>query len=396
MRVGIDARIIKDSYYGGVQQAIMGLASALSNYTTDDEFIFLIYENNTAWLEPYMKGSCRLHIVPTPKLLNRIINRFRLSYFQLEFALNPQSTLESYPIGHSDGTIENLSIDVMHFILQAHAFISDVPSIFHPWDLQHLHLPNFFTPFNIALRERNYRAHCESADYISVASSWIKDDIITQYGIDPGKIEVVPMGSIIETYSTPPLNNLHQKYALPSAFVLYPAKTWEHKNHLRLLDALAQLRDEHNIIVPLVCTGRRNAFYTQIEQHINTLNLSEQVQFLDFVSESDLRGLYELASALVFPSLFEGWGLPITEALSIGLPIVASNVTSLPEQIGPAGLLFDPYSVDSIADALKRLWLDTEFQEKLSRESHQQAKKFTWENTADRFYMLYNKCLIRA
>lgn len=392
MRIGIDARIIKDGYSGGVQQVIMGLASGLSQYTTDDDFIFIVYEG-AAWLEPYMQGNCHLHTVAKPSIKDRVINRLRMMRFQLEIALNPHSSLSNYPISKSDGTIENLGIDVMHFLLQGRAFLTDVPSIYHPWDLQHLHLPHLFTPYTIALRERIYRAHCEASDIISVGSQWIKDDIIEKYKLAPEKVKVVYMASLIETYTSSPLDDIREKYALPEAFLLYPAQTWEHKNHLRLLDALAKLRDEHDLVIPLVCTGRRNAFYSKIDAKIIELNLNEQVHFLDFIPESDLRGLYELAIALVFPSLFEGWGLPVTEALSIGLPIVASNVTCLPEQIGTAGIFFDPYSLESITDSLKQVWSDEALKEKLSQAGIEQAKKFTWKNTADKFYVLYQQCL---
>src|SRR3989304_531767 len=112
----------------------------------------------------------------------------------------------------------------MHFVIQLPAFLTDVPTIHHPWDLQHRHLPELFTPFQVALRDRGYQGFCKACTRVSVASQWIKGDIVTQYAISADKIDVVPMGSIIDSYEVTDAIALRKKYGLPDAFLFYPGQ----------------------------------------------------------------------------------------------------------------------------------------------------------------------------
>ena len=122
------------------------------------------------------------------------------------------------------------------------------------------------------------------------------------------------------------IEEARQRLALPATYALYPAVTWPHKNHLRLLDALAELRDQRGLVVNLVCTGAKyESHWPKIEQRIKDLNLASQVRFLGFLSEADLRAVYRLAQFLVLPSLFEADSCPIHEAWSEGLPVASSN-----------------------------------------------------------------------
>jgi glycosyltransferase involved in cell wall biosynthesis len=173
---------------------------------------------------------------------------------------------------------------------------------------------------------------------------------------------------------------------------LYPAQTWPHKNHVRLIQALVQLR-ERGVIVPLVCTGRQNEHFPNIRAAVEAAGLGDSVRFLGFVRPEQLRGLYARARILVMPTLFEaagGFG-PVAEAFLSGLPVACSNVTSLPEQVGDAALLFDPCIVESIADAVGRLWTDASLRERMARQGRVRVSAFSWDRTAAVFRAHYRR-----
>jgi glycosyltransferase involved in cell wall biosynthesis len=177
---------------------------------------------------------------------------------------------------------------------------------------------------------------------------------------------------------------------LPQRFLLYPAQTWPHKNHLRLVEALAEVV-ERGVDVHLVCSGHQTAHFDAIQRRAEELNLSHRVTFLGYVSAAELGLLYRRATALIFPSRLEGWGLPIVEALSVGLPVAASNSSAIPEVSGGAALLFDPDQTPEIAGAIERIWTDGDLRTSLSERGRERADSLSWERTARTFRALYRK-----
>ncbi|MHB1416190.1 MAG: glycosyltransferase family 4 protein [Chloroflexota bacterium] len=298
----------------------------------------------------------------------------------------------------SDGTVERCDIDIMHFTTQS-GFLTDIPTIYQPWDLQHLHYPQFFSARERETRESRYRALCNQAALIVVPSEWGKRDLMSHYRLPPEKVEVVPIAPAVEAYPLPTQSDLAAtkvRHHLPGDFIFYPAQTWVHKNHLALLEALAIVRERYHMIVPLVCSGRKNGFYPQIQQRVRELNLKSLVSFVGFVSPLEMQCLYRLARAMVFPSKFEGWGMPLSEAFLAGVPAACSNVTSLPEQAGDAALLFDPDRPDEIADAIHRLWTDQPLRQSLVERGKRNVSRFSWERTARIFRAHYRRIAGRS
>jgi len=412
MRVVIDARI-PDGAYGGVQQWVIGLAHGLSQLTDEpDEYLFLVRPEGADWLLPYLGANCRL-LFPVARPasqpgrparrgpLKRTRRAMRAGWSRVR-SLVPLRHREQGPLAPiatprvsipgSDGTVEGCNADVVHFPFQA-AFLTSVPSIYQPWDLQHLHLPEFFTPEQRERRELTYRAFCAQARIVVVASEWIKQDVVLQYGVDAARIEIVGVPPPTRAYRTPGAAERLETRArlqLPERFIYYPAQTWPHKNHARLFEALRILRDS-GLVVPLVSTGQLNSSFPQLQALAGQLGIDADVAFLGFVGPLDVAVLYEEATMLIFPSLYEGWGLPVVEAFAAGLPVACSNVTSLPELVGDAALVFDPYDPAEIAAAIRRIWMDPGLATELARRGQEVAGHFDWRATAARLRSLYHQ-----
>jgi glycosyltransferase involved in cell wall biosynthesis len=400
LRICLDARLIGGES-GGVEQALIGLAYGLSRLRDgEEEYHFLTYADADQWIRPYLGGNCRLLTgPPVPRRVKEGQHGPIWSFLRFAFHhLSPLLGRRTIRVERSGGHPEGLGARVMHFTTQ-NGFLTDVPSIYQPWDLQHLHLPQFFTPRERLAREVWYRMFCDQAEVVVAPSRWGKRDIVQRYGVPESKVAVVPGAPATASYPEPSEADLaatRRRHLLPERFILYPAQTWPHKNHLGLLDALAHLRDCRGLRVPLVCTGRRNAFFRRIQRRVRALNLADQVQFLGFVGPLELRCLYRLCRAVVFPTLFEGLGMPVLEAFLAGVPVACSQVTCLPELVGDAALLFNPDRREEMAWAVERLWTEGSLCQELMERGYLRVGSFSWDRTALVFRALYRKVAGRA
>jgi glycosyltransferase involved in cell wall biosynthesis len=227
-----------------------------------------------------------------------------------------------------------------------------------------------------------------------VASSWIKEDILKHYHVPSEKIQVIPYGAPTLAYapvSNENLERVRSKFDLKTPFFFYPAFTHRHKNHIRLLEALNLVREHHQLKTNLVCCGSQTDFWPEIEKTILSLNLKEHVKFLGFLSEADVKALYSLAEFVIIPTLFEASSLPVCEAWLEGNAVACSAVTSLPDQVGKAALLFNPLSVESIADAINTLTTDKNRRELLKQLGANRLSDFNWDRTARAYRALYRR-----
>ena len=396
LRICIDARAVSPEMPGGTVQFAIGLASGLSQLKDGpEEYFFLTYEERTAWLEPYISPPCRIETTPLPGRIKLAQSLGPAEALARRVYKSLRATIQSNgeEIPSSGGSIERLKANLVHFTNQS-AFSCSIPNIYHPHDLQHLHLPECFTPNQRLLREQRYREFCKRASIVAVASSWTKSDVIQHYGLPDEKVVVVPLAPPTDCYPMPSDNDLEEvraQFRLPPKFIFYPAQTWPHKNHIALLEALAELRDQQGIVVPFVSVGKRNEYFNKIKAHIDRMNLESQVQFLGFVNPLQLQCLYRLCRATIIPTKFEAASFPCFEAAMAGSPVACSNVTSLPEQVGDSAIIFDPYDVNAIAEAVSQLWQDDALCTLLINRARQRVASFSWARTAQHFRALYRR-----
>jgi len=391
VRVCLDARMA-DGSAGGVQQTVIGLAHGLARLGGEDQYLFLVRPGSHAWLDPYMVEPCRLLPLAGAEARDwRQWLRLRVPAQGLDrLARSSARALFPVRVPRSDGTAEAADVDVVHFTRQG-GFLTDLPSIYCPQDLQHVHLPGFFGAYERKWRNAVYPALAGRARATIALTRAGRRDLVEHLRVPPERVFVVGYAPVLDAYPVPDeaaLRRLRSDHGLPEAFAFFPAQSYPHKNHVRLLEALAILRGE-GLVVPLVCVGGRDSHHSAIVRRARALRLGDQVRNLGFLPPSELRGLYDLARILVFPSLFEGFGMPVLEAFRAGLPVACSDIPPLAEVAGDAAVRFDPASSRGMADAIRRLWSDAALREDLSALGRSRAAGATWEGVARRFRALY-------
>ncbi len=232
-----------------------------------------------------------------------------------------------------------------------------------------------------------------SSRRILVDAAATRDDLVRHLRTPVGKIDVVPLGVTPRPPVTPtPGPQLRERLGLGERPVLLSVSAKRpHKNLLRLLDAVAAIPDGRRPM--LVLPGYPTPHEAELRERAQALGIAETVAFPAWVSAEDLEGLYALAAGFVFPSLHEGFGLPVLEAMARGVPVATSGRASLAEVAGDAALLFDPESVDSIRAALERLLGDPAEAARLRAAGAEQASAFTWERTAELTAAAYERTL---
>jgi glycosyltransferase involved in cell wall biosynthesis len=231
---------------------------------------------------------------------------------------------------------------------------------------------------------------------IMTVSEASKRDILEYYRVPSNKIDVIYNG-IDERFSQTPAEEdvvrVRERYQLDDPFVLYAGNVKPHKNIERLIEAFYMLRRGEFENVKLVIIGDEVSKYAALRHAVHRHKLHKHVRFLGFVPHRTLAVLYRLAAVFVFPSLYEGFGLPPLEAMASGTPVITSNVSSLPEVCGDAAFLIDPLETEAIADAMRRVLTDEKLRTELRQRGLERAKHFSWEQSIARVRQIYTEVL---
>jgi len=216
---------------------------------------------------------------------------------------------------------------------------------------------------------------------VVTVSQHTKEDILTFYGIDAGQIHVVPNGYDVDSFSVGhESQEIRAKYGL-GAYLLYVGNLLPHKNLQALMSAFALISMRYS--QTLVIAGRRDPrYYPSLEAQTRTLGIQARVRFLDYVPAKDLPALYAGAEVFVLPSLYEGFGLPVLEAMACGTPVIASRTSSIPEVAGDAAILIDPRNVHELSTAMEAVLGDAEMREAMRRKGLARAAQFSWSRMA--------------
>ncbi len=380
MRIGIDIRSLAAGRRTGVEEYTIGLLQEL--FRIGSEHTYVLFFNAWGRGEPDLSWAQRFPHVT--------IKRFRIPNKLLNLCL---WYLKRPRLDRLIGGVDVFFMPNLNFA----ALSREVKLIVTAHDLSFEFFPEMF-----AWRQRlwhfavNFRSLLRRADAVIAVSASTKDDLVTRYGIAASKIHVILSG--IDARFAPADRNdvsllaVQEKYQLPYKFILYLGTIEPRKNLGALLSAFEAFQreavGEEMSRYELVLAGRPGWKYEELFQAIDQSPVRDKIRLIGFVEDRDKPALYNLASVFVYPSFYEGFGFPPLEALACGVPVIASDSASLPEVVGEAGVLIDPYRPDEILQAFRGILGDKSYQMKLRERALARRSDFTWGRVGRSFLEL--------
>jgi len=371
MRIGFDA---KRAFFNksGLGSYSRNLIQGLAKKYPENEYVLYTPERNPDLFEPTQECF-------SVKVPQRLYHRIFRSYWK-SFYVSKQLPRDRIEIFHG------LSHELPYNFPE-----KQVKSVVTIHDLIFLRLPHLYRTVDRTIYERKFRYSCNVSNRIIAVSQQTANDIVEFFKIEPGKIDVVYQGcnpmfnsevSLIEK------EILRMKYLLPKSFILYVGTIEERKNLLTLIKALHYGK----IDMPLVVIGKNTPYLNKVIEFIERHSLINII-FCDVVQNQDLPGIYQLADLFVYPSIFEGFGIPILEALYSKVPVITSKGSSLAEAGGKYTLYVDPNNVEEMAAAIKKVLFDRELQESMKMEGYKHARKFDEDKVVANIMDVYLKVM---
>lgn len=286
-----------------------------------------------------------------------------------------------------------------HFDLPLMQMFSSIVTIH---DLKYIIFPSFFPEFGKL--KKNYMnffyrmAGMKSKKLIAVSES-TKNDLIRLFNISTEKIVVVPLAADSIFKADPHKENVQSKLyklGLIDPYFVVVGERRPHKNLKRIIKAFYIFKQRHSGNYKLIIVGKRYANYSQPEKMIEHLNLEDEVIFTGYVADELLPLYYQGATALIFASLYEGFGIPILEAMGCGTPVITSNVSSMPEVAGDAALYVNPQDPKAIAERMEQIIVQKEIRSDLIMKGLNRSKKFSWKKTAEQTLSIYEEVCLNA
>ncbi len=257
-------------------------------------------------------------------------------------------------------------------------------SVVTVYDLSFLHFPDAFKPWKQFYLSLFVRMSARKADRVIAISEHTRRDVIRLWKVPGDRVSVAYGGVSPDFRPLPPedVSRFKEKHGIPEKFFLYLGTLEPRKNLPRLVEAYARAYGQDRSLPPLVIAGARGWYYDEIFARVQALALEDRVFFPGFIPEEDLVLWYNAAEVFVYPSLYEGFGLPVLEAMACGKPVISSNAASLPEVVGEAGVMVPPEDVHALGQAMLSLWRDLDWRRSLASKAAKRARCFSWEETA--------------
>jgi len=281
---------------------------------------------------------------------------------------------------------DHLLPDVELFHAMEHLLLPlrSAPTVLTVHDLIFRHLPAHHKPLNRWYLNLTMPLYCRRAKHIIAISEFTRRDLISAYGPSLDKVTVVYEAAAPRFRPQPPeiVDTIRVRYGLPARYLIFVGTIEPRKNLTCLLKAFEVVHAE-GLIDGLIIVGRRGWLYGDFFAALERSPARNAVMFPGYVADQDLPAMYTGAQALVFPSLYEGFGLPVLEAMACGIPALASSTSSIPEVGGEAALYFDPTDTDEVIEAVRRVLRDAALQEEMRIRGLAQAARFSWERAAE-------------
>lgn len=335
------------------------------------------------------------HLKPTEEIII-LTKAERLEYFGIvapSFVVL-ETPFKEYTFSEQIGLLRhlnNIEADLVHFAMVQQPIIYQGKTVTTMHDLTTTRFRNpVKNPIVYTIKQQVYKLVNwlvpHTSKKIFVPSNYVKEDVAKFARVNPDKIVVTHESADAIKDPAEPVKGLENE-----EFIMYIGRPMPHKNLWRLIEAFQDLKATHPKL-KLVLAGKKDVLYRQIEARVQQEGV-KGIVFTDFVSEGELRWLYEHCAAYVFPSLSEGFGLPGLEAMQHGAPVVSSNATCLPEIYGDAAHYFDPLDVQSMADAINEVLTDKDLRKSLVEKGKHQAAKYSWQRMAEQTLEVYREVL---
>jgi glycosyltransferase involved in cell wall biosynthesis len=376
MKIGILA--LSSMMSGGTYQYTESLLESLLKYTSHDYFII----NHNGSITPEISRLNKGHFVEIKKSPSNIFLKIkRAIYVSLPVSRGFLDVSKDYK------TIRECNLNlIINPITSFIPIYVGSPYIVTIHDLQHKYYPEFFTLKERVSRNYVYKNAAKNALLVTCESNFVMHDIVNFLGVPKERIRVVPspppLDLTVNKISCEELERTKVRYNLTRKYLFYPAHLWYHKNHVKLIESLNLIRKRYKEEIPLILVGSQKGNFKNTMRRITDLNLDNQISWLGYVPKKDMLYLYKLATALVMPTLFESVSMPIWEAFFLGVPVVSSNVCALPEQVGEAGVLFDPNNINDMAEKIYTIWTDESLRKELVKKGYERVKDMTLEDYA--------------
>ena len=366
MRIAIDVRKLHDY---GIGTYVRNLLTQLGRLDHETEYLLLC--------RPYDRG-----------LLDKLGENFRA----VPQTAEPYSLSEQLRIPLQLQREQVSLFHAPHYTLPA---LTPCRSIVTIHDCIHLRFPQYL-PSRLAYGYARAALWCAThrSDCVLTVSEASKRDILSFFDVPASKVVVIPNAIDDRFWKLPPEDNtvkIRERYQLQAPFLLYAGNIKPHKNLERLLDAFYRVRQRGHNDLTLLIIGDEITRYAKLRRAVHRYQLHRYVRFLGFVPDDTLQILYRLARAFVFPSLYEGFGLPPLEAMASGTPVITSNVSALPEVTGTAAVLVDPRDRDGIADGICRVLEDDVLRAELVKKGLARAREFSWDRSIRQIWKIYRE-----
>jgi glycosyltransferase involved in cell wall biosynthesis len=372
---------------GGAKIFVLELLRRLAELHPDTQFVLLTQRASHQELAVLDRKNVRRLVVTEPAAQNPLWWHLQRASRLIPSATRVVGKLRRVLERRRPRTLlRNLNANLLFCPFTAPIYFEPgIPTVCTIYDLQYKAYPQFFTPEEVAQRDRTFREACLRATVLVAISEHSRGVAMAQGRIDPASIRTIHLrmaqrtpSNAIQSAATPPAALLATLGLQRQRYVIYPANFWRHKNHEMLLTAFAiACRSGLPADLKLVCTGAPGPRQRWLESAADRMMLGNRVLFPGFLSDADFSTLMASSLAVVYPSLYEGFGLPVIEAMAAGVPVACSRTTSLPEVAGNAALFFNPCVPTEIVQAMVSLAGDDHLREKLIEAGKQRAVEFS-------------------
>jgi len=372
MRIAIDAHSVGNQLAGNETYAV-NLIEALAEVDQSNQYTLYVTRQSA---------------------IDRFANRW--PNFNVKRTV-PHTPLVRIPVTLSAELRRN-PVDVLHVQYTAPP-LAPCPVVATIHDLSFEHLPETFNRRSRAQLRLTVRRTARKAAQILTLSEFSRRDIVDTYRIAPDRVSVTPAAAPshfkpIEDETE--LRKIREIYGIERDYILSVSSIQPRKNLIRLIEAYSCLRGlrPEGKLPQLILVGKRGWLDNETFRAAQRHSANNDIAFTGYVAENDLSALYSGATCFVYPSFFEGFGLPVLEAMQCGAPVIAGNRTSIPEVVGNAGLLFDPFDTNALVQALTRVLDDSEYRAALRIQGLERAREFDWKQTARMTLQAYQKAVV--